>query len=189
MARPKRSKPAPRREGPVQLRPSGELGRLFTEFTSASGLSKNEACRHLLALALVGLDVRHHPVVREMSAGAMAGNFLQTCLHLHAALLTAARLAEKPLAEAQRQRFVVDTAQAALAARSLSLKADCSAFCPREVLPQVEKPDLGPTRRRVMRKPPLEDAKIADGVSSELATDDPLSQQVGEKSVPLRADG
>jgi len=189
VTRPKRApEPPAKRESPVQFRPTGELCRLLDDFTSVHGMSRNEACRHLIALALVGLDARHYAVVREMAAGAMAGAFLQACLHLHAALLAAARLEGEPLVEPRRARFVVDTARDALAAKNLGLTADCSAFLPRDLPPQVGHQDFGPVRRKVKAKLSPEDGEVSGAVRGESALGS-SPEQVNEGSVPQRVDG
>lgn len=187
MARTKRkNKAAPRRESPVQFRPSGELSRLLDDFAGAHKVSKNEACRHLIALALVGLDARHYPAVREMATGATAGNVTQACLHLHAALGGAARLEGEPLVEPRRAAFVVGTICDALAAKNRTLDADCSAFLPRtpEAAPQTG-PSFGTRVRRTVLKKPPEAGELSEGESA-LGS---LPDEVNNGSVPQRVDG
>lgn len=189
MPRAKRPKAAPKRESPVQFRPSGELARLLSDFAKNHGVARNEACRHLIAAALVGLDARHYPVVREMAAGAMAGAFIQACLHVHAALLAAARLEGKPLVEPRRSQFIVDTARDALAAKGLNLTATCSEFLPAEP-PRVEPRDYGPAKRRIMRKNTSSEADALLGVvAGESAIGETEQAMSNDESVPLRVDG
>jgi hypothetical protein len=124
--RPKKPKQPP----PRQFRPGPELEQLVTSFAAENGLQPNEACKVLVALAVITLDVRYYGLMRQLAEGMGGANaFVRACVHIHTSL-AAARLATGTLikSEVERLRIIVGTVQAFLARKGRQLQTEGMRF-------------------------------------------------------------
>lgn len=101
----------PKREAPLQFRPGPDLDRLIGVFARRHSLQANEACRRLVALAVLDMDGRFYDVVAQMAevlGGADA--FTRACVYVHAALVGARTATGSALQhDPERARFIQQT--------------------------------------------------------------------------------
>lgn len=124
MAKRNKSDGGARQGPPVSFRPGAEIEGLLSSFAARRAVSLNEACKHLSALAVVGLDGRYYMlVVRMAEATGGPGAFGRACAHVHTTLAAVARSGGRR-SEDERVRLVAEAAQDYLAARGQTLRLD-----------------------------------------------------------------
>jgi hypothetical protein len=186
-----RKQDTPRRDAPIQFRPSSELGQLITGFAEKHRLDVSESCKCLLALAVTSMDCRFYDLVRQM-ADAMGGTspFARSCIHVHTALAGAERRA--PFQDdSERALFILQTVRDNLATKGLQVREAGLWF-----LPPQEKttpiatggPRLGERAKRRIRKLPEEVRRSLEAADSEQTQEEQSRPAQREKpSQPLEA--
>jgi hypothetical protein len=148
----------PVREPQIQVRLGTDLGQLVASFASKNGLTKNDACKCLIALAATAMDCRYYGLVHQM-AGGMGGRhaFVRSCVHIQTAL-EGAVLAEgvELNAEPERSLFILKIVREYLLGKGMNVEtAELSFVRQRPQQPAAEVPEetgyFG-THRRKKRK-------------------------------------
>lgn len=116
---PPRKKPSrkPKQGPPVAFRPGAELAQLVTTFAGSRGVGEHEAYKHLAALAVVGLDVRHYDLVAALAATQPGVNpFVRAVLRLSTALTAVLNVDRRYAFDPLRTRFLAATVHQELGA-------------------------------------------------------------------------
>jgi hypothetical protein len=103
-------RPKQKQGPPIAFRPGAELAQLVATFAGSRGVGEHEAYKHLAALAVMGLDMRHYDLVAALAATQPGVNpFVRAVLRLSTALMAVLNVDGRYAHDPYRTRFLAAT--------------------------------------------------------------------------------